>query len=186
MRASIHHNGPMYIRIAKGTEPRITRAEGEFVIGQAVPFREGRDAVILCTGVGVHAALPAAELLAEEGIGAAVVHFPTVKPLDRKCLFDFVEKVPLVVTVEENTLPGGFGSAVLETLADADLLVGRRVRRIGIPDVFPAMYGDQAGMLNAYGISAKSIAETVREVHTDRVTRRNHRTVSEVASPWAN
>jgi transketolase len=172
MNTTLVHNGPMYIRVAKGTEPKITQTNGPFVIGQAVPVREGKDALICCTGVGLHAALPAVKLLEEVGIRAAVLHFPTVKPLDTKTLFAFAEKVPLIITVEENTLVGGFGSAVLESLSDADLLIGRRTRRLGIPDVFPNKYGDQAGMLKQYGVSAETIAETVRELHAERSTKR--------------
>jgi transketolase len=172
MGATLNHEGPMYIRVAKGTEPKITGGSGPFVIGQAVPYREGKDALITCTGVGLHAALGAAKMLEEAGIRAAVLHFPTVKPLDRESLFDFVEKVPAIVTVEEGTLVGGFGSAIVECLSDADLLIGRRVRRIGIPDVFPHTYGDQAGMLKGFGITPEAIAETVRDLHMERSSRR--------------
>ena len=181
MQATLNHNGPMYIRVAKGTEPKITTATAPFVIGQAVPFREGRDALIACTGVGLHAALESANQLNELGIRAAVLHFPTVKPLDEQMLFSFAEKVPVLVTVEEGTLMGGFGSAVLESLADADLLIGRRVRRIGIPDVFPQTYGDQAGMLKSFGICAENITETVRDLIAERAARRAQRTHADVA-----
>ena len=62
----------------------------------------------------------------------------------------------VIVTVEEHTVVGGLGSAVAEFLAETDLLAGRKFRRIGFPDVFPAGYGDQAGMMRRYGISAEA------------------------------
>ena len=162
MHATLDHQGPIYIRIAKGNEPKITGDPGPFVIGKGRTFRDGTDALIATTGVGLHHALPAAEALAKEGIDAAVVHFPTVKPLDTELLTEYAEKVPVIVTVEENTVIGGFGSGGIEYLAEADLLHGRRVKRIGIPDVFPNKYGDQIDMIAAYGISATGIAAAVR------------------------
>jgi len=181
MGATLDHNGPMYIRVAKGTEPKITTETGPFVIGKAVPMREGKDALIVCTGVGLHAAVAAATMLDAVGVRVSVLHFPTVKPLDVATLSTFAERVPVVVTVEEGILAGGFGSAVLEALGDSDLLIGRRVRRIGIPDVFPNMYGDQAGMLKAYGITGENVAETVRDLLVERAARRQRIAVKDVA-----
>ena len=66
----------------------------------------------------------------------------------------------MIVTVEEHTVVGGLGGAVAEFLAETDLLAGRRFRRIGFPDVFPAGYGDQAGMMRRYGISAEAIVDS--------------------------
>jgi transketolase len=166
VRASLDHQGPIYIRVAKGHDPVVTTDTGPFVIGKAVPMRDGGDALIVTTGVCLQVGLGAAEELAAAGVQAAVLHFPTIKPLDEETLKAAVEQVPVVVTAEEHTLVGGLGSAVAEVLAEADLLHGRRFRRFGIPDVFPDVYGDQAGMMRKYGISAGNIAAGVQALLT--------------------
>lgn len=166
MRASVDHPGPIYIRVAKGHDPIVTQDTGPFTIGRAVPMREGRDAVIVTTGVGLQVSLAAADLLKTNGITAAVLHFPTIKPLDTRALEAAIEGVPAIVTVEEHTIIGGLGSAIAEHLADNDLLGGKRLRRIGIPDVFPDIYGDQNGMMRKYGISPENVAAAVQAVLT--------------------
>ena len=72
--------------------------------------------------------------------------------------------VPAIVTVEEHSVVGGLGSAVAEYLAESDLLDGRKFRRVGFPGVFPAGYGDQAGMMRRYGITAEAVAGLVRQL----------------------
>jgi transketolase len=164
MRASLDHDGPIYTRIAKGHDPVVTTDPGPFVIGKAVPMRDGDDALIVTTGVCLQVALAAAEKLAVAGVDAGILHFPTVKPLDVEALHAAVERVPVVVSAEEHTVLGGLGSAVAESLAEAGLLDGRRFKRFGLPDVFPDVYGDQNGMMRKYGISAEGIAEQVRRM----------------------
>jgi transketolase len=159
--ATVDHHGPIYIRVAKGHDPVVTKDTGPFVIGKAVPMRDGSDALLVCTGVTLQVCLAAAEKLAAQGVQACVLHLPTVKPLDVKAILERVEAVPVVVTVEEHTLQGGVGSAVAEVLCETDLLAERRMKRIGIPDVFPDKYGDQAGLMKKYGISADNVCEQV-------------------------
>lgn len=162
MKVSADHQGPIYIRVAKGHDPVVTTDTGAFVIGQAVPMRDGHEALIATTGVGLQISLAAADLLAADGIRAGVLHFPTVKPLDTAALHQRVEDAAVVATVEEHTVIGGLGSAVAEDLAEADLLHGRRFKRFGIPDVFPSGYGDQNGMLKRCGVSAAHVADGVK------------------------
>ena len=161
--ATLDHQGPIYIRVAKGHDPVVTKDTGAFVIGQAVPMREGAgdDALVLCTGVALQVALAAADRLEKNGIGATVLHLPTVKPLDTAAILDYAGRAAAIVTVEEHTLMGGLGSAVAELLVETDLLAERRFKRIGIPDVFPDFYGDQNGMMKHYGISAENVAQQV-------------------------
>lgn len=162
VNASVDHPGPIYIRVAKGHDPVVTTDTGPFVIGKAVPMRDGRDALLVTTGVGLQACLAAADKLAANGVNAGVLHLPTVKPLDTPAIEAAVKAVPVVVSVEEHTVIGGLGSALAEHLAETDLLQGRKFKRVGIPDVFPDIYGDQAGMMKKYGISADNIAEVVQ------------------------
>jgi transketolase len=105
--------------------------------------------------------LDAAELLAQDGIDVSVVHFHTIKPLDEEAVLEFAHGSPLVVTVEEGTRIGGFGSAV------ADLLLERMgsalppMLRIGLPDSFPHKYGLQEDLFDEYGLMPAQIAASV-------------------------
>jgi transketolase len=168
VHATVEHKGPVYIRVAKGYDPVVTKDEGPFVIGKAVPMRDGGDALILCTGVALQVSLAAAERLEKAGARAAVLHLPTVKPLDAEAIRAAALKVPAIVTVEEHTLMGGLGSAAAELLAESDLLAERRFRRVGLPDVFPNFYGDQNNMMRKYGISAENVAAQVQELLAGR------------------
>jgi transketolase len=159
MKVSVDHAGPIYIRVAKGHDPIVTSDTGPFVIGEAVPMREGAEVLLATTGVGLQVCLAAAEKLAANSVKAAVLHFPTIKPLDTRALRAHCEPAGAILTVEEHTIIGGLGSAVAEYLAESDLLHSRRFKRIGIPDVFPSVYGDQNAMMRKYGISAESVAE---------------------------
>ncbi|HJZ53902.1 MAG TPA: transketolase C-terminal domain-containing protein [Gemmataceae bacterium] len=168
VRASVDHQGPIYIRVAKGHDPIVTADTGPFVIGKAVPMRDGDGVLIVTTGVALQVSLAAAEKLAANGVKAAVLHFPTVKPLDTDALHEHAERASVIVTAEEHTVIGGLGSAVAEYLAENDLLHGKRFKRFGIPDVFPSVYGDQNGMMRKYGISAENIAANVQELVATR------------------
>ena len=168
VHASLDHQGPIYVRVAKGHDPIVTTDTGPFVIGKAVPMRDGTDALLVTTGVGLQVCHAAADRLKAAGVSAAVLHFPTIKPFDTEALAAFTERVRAVVTVEEHTVIGGLGGAAAEFLAESDLLTGRRFKRVGIPDVFPAGYGSQDGMMRRYGISADNVAATVQELLAPR------------------
>jgi transketolase len=168
MKVSVDYPGPIYIRVAKGHDPVVTRDTGPFVIGEAVPMREGEEALIATTGVGLQVSLAAADRLAADGVNAAVLHFPTVKPLDIAALHAHAEAASAIVAVEEHTVIGGLGSACAEYLAESGLLQSRLFKRIGIPDVFPSIYGDQNGMMKKYGVSADSVTATVQSLLATR------------------
>jgi transketolase len=170
-RATVDHQGPVYVRVAKGHDPVVTTETGAFRIGRAVPMRDGHDALIVTTGVGLQVCLAAANQLTAAGVDATVLHMPTIKPLDTEALAAAAERVPVVVTVEEHSVIGGLGSAVAEYLAEADLLSHRKFRRIGFPDAFPSGYGDQNGMMRRHGISADAVAATVQELRATRTRR---------------
>ncbi len=168
MPLTVDHPGPIYIRIAKGGDPVVTDPNVPFVIGKAVPMREGSDALIVSTGVMLKPALDAATALESNGLQAAVLHVPTVKPFDKARFLELADRVPVVVSVEEHSVIGGLGSAVAEILAEADFKTQKRFRRIGIPDVFPDQYGSQATLLKRYDITAENIASVIRQLSTTK------------------
>ena len=158
---TLDYPGPIYIRLAKGYDPIVTRDDIPFRIGKALPMRPGRDALLVTTGITLKCALDAADQLSKQGIEAAVLHMPTVKPLDVDQLLAHVSPVRAVVTIEENTVVGGLGSAVAEVIAEADFGTAKKFSRLGIPDVFPDKYGSQADLMNHYGISAREAVAAV-------------------------
>jgi len=145
-------------RPARGGDPVVGRTDAPVALGKAVPFEGGRDALLLTTGIGLQACLGAADLLRRDGVGVSVLHFHTVKPLDREALLAHVRDVPVVLTVEEHGIAGGLGSAVAETLAEADLPRFPRFRRIGFGDAFACHYGSQNEHLALWGITPEAIA----------------------------
>jgi transketolase len=164
MAKTLDHAGPIYIRLAKGGDPVVSRESDDFIIGKAISMRQGRDVLICSTGVMSGRALNVAETLAGEGIACGVLHLPTVKPLDIASILKEAAGARLIVAVEEHGRVGGLGSALLEGLNDA--YSGRSmppVLRLSMPDVFTHKYGSQDGLLKLYGLDAPAIAAAIRD-----------------------
>ncbi len=148
---------------------RSTRGDGQGVelakdfqtveIGQAELLREGQDVAILAVGPLVYKALAAAELLAQNGVSAAVVNMRFVKPLAGEMIKNLLP-VKLLVTVEENSLVGGFGSAVAEYLADSRHQTP--LLRLGLPDEFIEQ-GTQEELLTLCGLQPQQLADKIKE-----------------------
>jgi transketolase len=166
MDASLHWKGPIYIRLAKGGDPIISRPEHGFEIGKAIVMRRSSaklPVVFMTTGVMTTNALKAADFLEADGIDATVVHFHTIKPLDRQAVLEHADGAKLVVTVEEGIAIGGFGSAVTDVLVDQ---MGSRlpnIKRIALPDSFTKNYGVQNDLFEVYGLNPGQIAGTVTQ-----------------------
>ena len=152
---------PCAIRYPRDNVPPAIPQCPPFVLGQSRRIRAGDDATILCYGVTTVYAMAAADILAENGIDAAVVNARFAKPIDREMVeAAFRFNVP-VVTVEDHSVAGGFGSAVLETVQELGLSAAR-MARLGLPaDRFIA-HGSRAGQLAECGIDATGIAATVQ------------------------
>ena len=156
---SYKHAGPFAIRIARGEAVGVPMEEElrELPIGRGSVIREGRDVVIFGLGKSLTAAMEAAEMLDEYGISCGVVNPIFVKPLDTGLLLDAARTTGRIVTVEENVLAGGFGSAVLEGLAAAGM-ENTAVHRIGMPDSF-IEHGTAADQRRRLKIDAEGIAK---------------------------
>ena len=164
MPETVEHRGPIYIRLGKGGDPVVTDPNMPFKIGKAYPMRQGADALIISTGIMLKASLDAATALSTNGIQAAVLHCPTVKPFDTETFFKFARRTPVIVTVEEHTVIGGLGGLVAELIAEADFTTPKRFRRMGLPDAFPDQYGSQASLLKRYDLTAEKIVETIQKL----------------------
>lgn len=165
MNQSLDWPGPIYIRLAKGGDPIVSREELGFSIGKAIVMRESRSGdrpVLMSTGVMTTNCLAAADILASAGIDVSVVHFHTVKPLDVDAVLRHAANSNLVVTVEEGVKIGGFGSAVADALLEKLDRGHPSIVRLGLPDVFPHQYGSQADHFEINGLSSAQIVETVK------------------------
>jgi len=163
MPLTLDHPGPLYIRLAKGHDPIVSRDDVPFAIGSAMLMREGSDALLVTTGITLKPALEAADALEKNGIEATVLHMPTIKPLDRDAILRHASHALAIVVVEEHSVIGGLGSAVAEMIAEEGL-AGKRFKRIGIPDAFVDRYGSQALLMEHYGITAQSIVTTTENL----------------------
>ncbi|MEJ2471770.1 MAG: 1-deoxy-D-xylulose-5-phosphate synthase [Desulfuromonadales bacterium] len=160
-------DGPFAFRYPRGAGIGVTLRQAKPIpIGQGEKLCDGDDVVIVATGALVGEALVAAERLAGENISAAVVDPVFLKPLDSSLLVAEAERTGCVVTVEENVLQGGFGSAILELFCDQGVHVP--VLRIGLPDQFIEQ-GSQAELRARYGLDADGIVARVREALPQRV-----------------
>ena len=164
MPLTVDHTGPIYIRLAKGYDPIVTRNDIPFEIGKAIPIREGADALIVTTGITLKHALDAANSLSKQGLEVAVLHVHTIKPLDTEAVLEYAAEVTVIVTIEEHTVIGGLGSAVAELLAEASFEPAKRFRRIGIPDVFPDEYGSQASLMARYDVTAEMVISVIEQL----------------------
>jgi 1-deoxy-D-xylulose-5-phosphate synthase len=162
---ALHHDGPCAIRYPKAVLPNI-RAERqplEFGNGEVLAW-SNRGLIISC-GAMLSSCLAASQLLAEEGLEVGVVNARFIKPLDKEIVLRAVRECRFVLTVEEAALMGGFGSAVLEAVADAGLETCR-IRRLGIPDQF-VEHAERNELLEDLGLDTAGIAATCRELAVD-------------------
>jgi 1-deoxy-D-xylulose-5-phosphate synthase len=158
--ALTYDEGPTAIRYPRGEAVGVPLPAEPAVIpvGRGEVLREGERVALLGYGTGVEKALGAAALLAEQGIEATVADARFAKPLDTGLIAQLASEHELLVTLEEGVLAGGFGSAVLEELNDAQL--GAKVLRIGLPDRF-VTHGAPALLHNEVGFTAERIAQRI-------------------------
>jgi 1-deoxy-D-xylulose-5-phosphate synthase len=161
---AVQHSGPIAFRYPRGYGAGVPIDDEirTLPIGKAEVLTKGNDVVILAIGVTVASALEAAKQLEDESISATVVNCRFVKPLDDALIIRLAREIPNIVTVEENVLQGGFGSAVLECLMDAGI-TNSRVVRIGIPDTY-VEHGSQKILRSKYGIDTPGVIKAVRDM----------------------
>ena len=163
---ALDHAGPVAIRYPKATVERHDGSRAPLELGKAEVLGEGADGLIIACGTLLGAALEAAAQLAGEGLEVAVINARFVKPLDTDLLLPRIDAAPWVVTVEENALPTGFGSAVLEALNDAHATSGLPAGplvRLGLPDRF-VEHGERGELLAELGLDAAGIAAACRRL----------------------
>ena len=157
------HPGPVYARLLRGRVPSVLRRhrpDYRFRLGQAQMIREGRDVLVISTGLMTMRALDAAVALAADRVDVGVLHVPTIKPLDVDTIAAEAAKGGrLVVTAENHTVVGGLGEAVAGALLTRG--IAPRFRMIGLPDAFLAA-GALPTLHDIYGLSVGKVAERIR------------------------
>ena len=161
MVASLHWPGPIYIRLAKGGDPVVSRDGDPFNIGRSILLKNGEDVLFVACGIMVHRALEVAERLAVTGINSSVLNMHTVKPLDEEALQTNSAGKKLVVTLEEHSQIGGLGSAVADLLLNVGCYPLPKLLRLALPDAFPHLYGSQDAILAAEGLDVSGIMKRV-------------------------
>lgn len=157
--AVIAHQGPVYLRMGRGSLASVHTDELDFVIGRAHTMQDGKDVSIIACGTMVNEALAAAAALESEGILARVINMHTVKPLDTGAVLAAARDTGAIVTAEEHTIVGGLGEAVAAAVSE-DLPVP--VRRVGLMDTYSA-FGPEDLVRERMGLTAARIVEEARK-----------------------
>ncbi len=164
MITAVNHKGPIAFRYPRGQATGITQDDPPLPldIGKAQVLTQGKDVLIFGIGRTVLEALQAEKALKQDGIQATVVNARFVKPIDTQTMCSLIQETPRVITVEENVLSGGFGSAILECLNDEGV-TPIKIQRLGIPDRF-VEHGSQTVLRSKYGLDAPAIAAAARQL----------------------
>ena len=160
VKAAIEFKGPVYLRFGRYAVPTINDEDYTFELGRGVELCDGKDVSIVASGLTVHMALEAAELLKADGISARVINIHTIKPIDADILIKAAKETGAIVTAEEHSIIGGLGSAVAEVLSEKCPVP---MRRIGVGDKF-GKSGQVPDLLKEYGITAENIVAKAKEV----------------------
>lgn len=160
MYAMMETPGPVYLRLTRDPSPVIFPDDYTFEIGRGVLLRDGSDVGLISTGVQTVRTLEAANLLAEQGIDAAVLHLPTLKPFDTDAVVDLATRTGRIVTSEDHSIIGGLGGAVAEVLGERH---PTPMRRIGWQDTYGES-GPNDALLEKYGLTPHHIAAAAKDL----------------------
>ena len=156
--------GPFYMRLSRANVPEIYTSVSDLQVGQAKVLKDGSDVTIIACGVMVNEALEAAESLAKDRISAEVIDSHTIKPLDSETIKATARKTGAIVTAEEQSVIGGLGSAIAETVAESYPVP---VSKIGIRDTFGES-GEHKELMVKYGLTAQDIVKASRRITASR------------------
>ena len=157
-----YNQGPVFIRYPRGSGPDVlpTAARAELPIGKPFMVKPGTDCAIIALGDMVGVALKACDLLAENGINPALINARFIKPLDATAYHLLFGSYRTIVTIENNTLIGGFGSAINDLLSSAPLAEKPRILTIGLPDQF-IEHGSLPLLYERHKLDSAGIAEQI-------------------------
>jgi transketolase len=155
--AAVAHDGPVYIRGQRGSVVQLFEPEGfELALGAPRILLDGGDVGLVGTGLGTQWALEAADVLARRGMGASLLHVPTLKPLDGEAVAGYCAQFPVVTTVENHSIVGGLAATVATVVTELGL--GTRIASLGVPDRW-ADAGSLQYIRERLGLDAEAIAD---------------------------
>jgi 1-deoxy-D-xylulose-5-phosphate synthase len=160
LKFALQHHGPISMRYPKANSEKVERGVAPLELGKAEIIDWAEDGAFIVFGSMLNTAIQAAEKLRREDIHVGVINARFVKPLDRETILRAVEQLPAIVTVEEGTLEGGFGSAVLEAANTAGIDT-RNITRVGIPDQF-IEHAERGELLASLGLDVDGLCRTMR------------------------
>jgi len=174
LATALKHDGPFAIRYPRGGGPcEYAAVEPKILaVGKGEVLREGTDAAILAVGSTVYPAMNAALILEHMGISVRVVNARYIKPLDEQLILSALNIDGPILVVEENTVVGGFGSAVLELASSSGCDVGR-IFQTGVPDAF-LEHGETLHLKERIGLAAETMAEKIKKIVSGCSARVSH------------
>lgn len=154
-------NGPVYIRMLRGSIPRIFPLNQPFVVNKARVITEGDDFTIFTSGICTFEGLKAAKIMAKRGFQVTLVHISTLKPFTDPLVVELLKKTDKVITVENHTVIGGLGSCVADVIAENGL--GTKLYKLGIHDTY-AQGASAPYLQRKFNIDALGIVETIQKI----------------------
>ena len=159
VRFAKDHQGPVYIRFGRDSVPTLSQPDQPLELGVAKLYKNGSDVAICASGAMVSCSIRAAEILESEGIHAAVVAFPFVKPLDTSILSQLALTCGCMVVAEDAQVAGSLGGAIAEYCSETCPVP---IKRIGVFDRF-GQSGTTQELYNEYGLTAENIVKAAKE-----------------------
>ncbi len=164
VRASVKIKGPVYIRIGNSNDYFHAR-KPKFEVGKMIAMSRGRrGAALIVTGSMMQNAMRAVVLLKQKGVAASLWSAPTIRPLDKKKILELAVHNRAIFTLEEHIVIGGFGSAVVEAVADSASARKARIVRLGVDNGFLHITGSREYLLSRCGLAPEQIAQSVTQV----------------------
>ena len=168
LELSLKLKSPVSIRYPKG-EAYSLNSKQEVELGKAQIINDGEDVCIIALGSMVKVGMEAVSLLKQEGVTPLLVNARFIKPLDEQLLKQLAQEFKVIITIEENNLSAGFGSAVLEFYEKQAMLERIRVLRLGLPDKF-VTFARREELFKMYGLDAASLAAKVKKALKEEVS----------------
>ncbi len=162
-KAIVNTPGVCYLRLDKSSAGDTQKENETFELGKIRRLREGEDVTLITTGGILDWVLKAADQLSSEGVRCRVLSVHTIKPIDRAEIISACTETGGIVTIEENVLSGGLGSAVAEVCLDEGC-PPKKFKRIGLKDIFSSVVGDQYYLRGIYGMDEPAILAAAREI----------------------
>jgi len=162
--AAYAHQGPVYLRLSRYVTENFIPEDADFGIGNAYIIQEGKDVVLASCGPVLRNVILASEILAKKGISAGIVNFHTIKPFDRDTVQRLAEDYKYIVSVEEQSIFGGLGTAIAECLAEGTRKSEKAsLVRLGVQDMFGES-GTADELLQKHGLDPEGIADAVLKI----------------------